>query len=67
MSRLSWDRTVEPNLRDKFSGANVDDMENSIFPVQITMSRIGNHTRLTPSQLKGTTTYTYKNYLDAEP
>ena len=45
MDRLTRDRTAEPVLRDKFSGAN-GDREISIFPIQLTTSRIGNLTRL---------------------
>ena len=45
MSRLTRDGTAEPVSRDQFSGANAD-REIFIFPVQLTTSRIGNHTRL---------------------
>ena len=45
MSRLTRDGTAEPVSRDQFSGAN-GDREIFIFPVQLTTSRIGNHTRL---------------------
>ena len=46
ISRLTQDGTL-PNLSReiKFSGANAD-RETFIFPVQLTMSRIGNLTRL---------------------
>ena len=57
--RAGWRGTGRPNLtRDtKLSGAN-GDRENSVFPVQLTTSRIGNHTWLRPSLLKVMTTYT---------
>ena len=42
----------------KLSGANGDRV-NFVFPVQLTTSRIGNHTRLMPSLLKVMTTHTY--------
>ena len=41
MSRLARDETAEPSRETKFSGANAD-REIFIFPVQLTMSRIGN-------------------------
>ena len=42
----------------KLSGAN-GDRGNSVFPVQLTTNRIGNHnTRLMPSLLKVMTTHT---------
>ena len=45
MSRLTRDGTAEPFRDTKFSGVNVD-REIFILPVQLTMSRIGNVTRL---------------------
>ena len=55
-----WRGTGQPNLtrETKLSGAN-GDRENSIFLVQLTTSRIGNHTRLIPNLLKVTTTHTH--------
>ena len=46
-----------PNLTrgTKLSGAN-EEREKSVFPVQLTTSRIGNHTWLIPSLLKVMTT-----------
>ena len=44
MSRLTRD-----GCETKFPGANGDDMEMIISPVQLTTSRIGNLTRLTQS------------------
>ena len=43
MSRLARDGTAEPVSRDQFSGANGDG-EIIIFPVQLTMNRVGNLT-----------------------
>ena len=43
MSRLTRDGTAEPET--KFLGAN-GDRRKLIFPVQLTISRIDNHTRL---------------------
>ena len=40
----------KPSREAKFTGANRD-REIFIFPVQLTTSRIGNHTRLMPSPL----------------
>ena len=47
-------------MRDgtKLSGTN-GDRENSVFSVQLTTRRIGNHTRLMPSLLKVMTTHTH--------
>ena len=45
MSKLTRDATTEPSRETKLSGAN-GDKEMSIFPVQLTSSRIGNLTRL---------------------
>ena len=45
MSELTRDGTAEPVSREtKFSGANGD--REHIFPIQLTASRIVNHTRL---------------------
>ena len=44
MSSLTRDGTVEPVSQDQFSNANAD-REILISPIQLTMSRIGNHTR----------------------
>ena len=47
ISMLTLDGAVEPYSHEtKLSGANRD-VENSIFLVQLTTRRIGNHTRLT--------------------
>ena len=55
MSGLTRDGIAEPNSRKtKLSGTN-GDRENPIFLVQLTTSRIGNHTRLMPNLLKVTT------------
>ena len=43
---------------NKLSCAN-GDKENPVFPVHLTTSRIGNHTRLMPSLLKVVITHTY--------
>ena len=52
MSRLTRDGTAEPHSRhQELSGAN-GDRENGIFPVQLTTSRVSNHTQLMPSLLK---------------
>ena len=45
MSRLTRDVRPKPSRETKFSGAN-GDREMFVFPVQLTMSRIGNLTRL---------------------
>ena len=45
MSRLIRDGTAEPVSRDQILSANAD-REMFIFSVQLTTSRIGNHTRL---------------------
>ena len=47
-----------PSRETKFSGVN-GDREIFIFPVQLTTSRIGNHTRLVYTQLKVLTIHTY--------
>ena len=49
-----------PNLtrKTKFSGAN-GDSENSVFPFQLTTSRIGNYIRLMPSLLEVMTTHVH--------
>ena len=59
MSGLMRDGT-RPNLtrETKLSGAN-GDREIPVFPVELTTSRIGNHTRLMPSLLKVMTTHTH--------
>ena len=58
MSGLTRDVTAEPyprvqTLRRKQGQGNLT------FPVQLTTSRIGNHTRLMPTLLKVMTTHTY--------
>ena len=45
MSRLTRDRVLNPFRETKLSGANAD-REIFLFSVQLTMSRIGNLTRL---------------------
>ena len=57
MSRLTQDGTANLTHETKLSGAN-EDRENSVFPVQLTTSKIGNHTRLMPNLLKVMTTHT---------
>ena len=52
MSRLTWDGTAKP------VGANAD-RATFIFPFQLTMSRIGNHTRLVHNLAICVTKYTY--------
>ena len=47
MSRLTRDGTAEPVSRDQISGAN-EYREISIFPVNLTKSRISNLTQLIP-------------------
>ena len=59
---MGWCGTGRQNLTidTKFSGAS-GDMANSVFPVQLTTSRIiGNHTGLMPSLLKVMITHTTK-------
>ena len=53
-------RTGQPNLtrETKLSSAN-GDRENSVFPVQLTTSRIDNPTWLMPSLLKVMTIHTH--------
>ena len=46
MSRLTWDGTAELVSRDQILRRVNGDREISIFPVQLTTSRIGNLTRL---------------------
>ena len=60
MSGLTRDGTGRPNLTREInlSGAN-GDRKKSVFPDQLTTSRIGNHTRLMPSPLKVMTTHTH--------
>ena len=50
-------RRPKPSRETKFSGAN-GDRGKFIFPVQLTMSRIGNFTRLTHTLLKVLTIHT---------
>ena len=51
MSRLTRDGTANLSGETKFSGAN-GDRKKLIFPVQLTTSRIDNHTQLTHTLLK---------------
>ena len=53
VERASWRGTGRPNLsrETKFSGANGDSEKNTL-PVQLTTSRIGNHTLLIHTPLK---------------
>ena len=50
----------KPSRETKFSGAN-DDREILIFPVQLTMSGIGNFTRLIHTLAICVTIHTYSN------
>ena len=58
MSRLTRDETAEPVSRDQLSGAN-GDRGISIFPVQLTASRIDNLTRLIQTLRYAMTIHTY--------
>ena len=58
MSSLTWDGTVEPVSQDQFSSANAD-REIIISPIQLTMSRIGNHTRFIRTLATCVTIHTY--------
>ena len=58
MSRLTRDGTAEPVSQTKFSGTH-GDRGIFIFPVQLTMSRIGNLTLLTHTLLYVMAIHTY--------
>ena len=55
--------TGRSNASPKFSGVNRD-REKSIFPVKLTTSRIGNHTRLIHTLLKVLTIHVYTHILN---
>ena len=52
------DGTAEPNSQDQILRSERGQGENPVFPVQLTTSMIGNHTRLMPILLKVMTTHT---------
>ena len=58
MSRLTWDGTAEPVSRDQILKRERG-REKIIFPVQLTMRRIGNLTRLIHTLLYVMTIHTY--------
>ena len=66
MSRLTRDELPNPSLETKFSAAN-GDREISIFPVQLTTSKIGNLTRLILLLLYVMTIHTVLANLIARP
>ena len=62
MSRLTRDGTAEPVSRDQIPRRTYGDRRISIFPVQLTTSRIGNLTRLIHTHdICDNPTYTHKN------
>ena len=55
---MTRDGMTEPNPRDQTLRCERG-QGNSVFPVQLTTGRIGNHTRLMPSLLKVITTHNF--------
>ena len=62
MSRLTRDGTAEPVSRDQIL-RHARGQGNTIFPVQLTTSRIGNFTRLIYTLLYVMTIHTYIDYI----
>ena len=58
MSVLTWDGTANPVLREQMFRRERG-QEKKHFPVQLTTSKIGNHTRLMLSLLNVLTMYTF--------
>ena len=59
MSRLTRDGMAEPVSRDQILRRERGHRENIIFSVQLTTSRIGNHSQLIHTLLKVLTIHTY--------
>ena len=59
MSRLTRDGTAEPVSRDQIILRHARGLGSTIFPVQLTTSRIGNLTRLIHTLLYVMTIHTY--------